>query len=91
MLSSRSRGNAARTSGLAVRLRTGGRLRGRVFVSLWRKRVERNVSSGAARVYGKRNKYRNVSLNSSAWETLQLYGATLDGHAQAQPRLVPIR
>jgi integrase/recombinase XerC len=60
---------------IVLALHTG--LRAGELVSLRREHVDRKERSGAVRVYGKRNKYREVPLNSTARETLREYNATL--------------
>ncbi len=56
-----------------------------------REHVEHRERSGALKVYGKRNKYREVPLNSTARETLREYEATVSGAGEEQPWLFPNR
>ena len=74
---------------IVLALHTG--LRAGELVSLRREHMERRERSGAVRVYGKRNKYREVPLNSTARDTLREYEATLFGGREEQPWLFPNR
>lgn len=74
---------------IVLALHTG--LRAGELVSLRREHVERKERSGSVRVYGKRNKYREVPLNSTARETLREYEGELVGALGEQPWLFPNR
>ncbi len=74
---------------IILALHTG--LRAGELVSLRREHVERRERSGAVRVYGKRNKYREVPLNSTAQETLREYEGELKTTPTEQPWLFPNR
>lgn len=74
---------------IVLALHTG--LRAGELVSLRREHVDRRERSGAARVYGKRNKYREVPLNSTARETLREYEGELKDKFGEQPWLFPNR
>ncbi len=73
---------------IVLALHTG--LRASELVSLQREHVERKERSGLVRVYGKRNKYREVPLNSTARETLREYEGELKGSVEEQPWLFPL-
>ncbi len=74
---------------IILTLHTG--LRAGELVSLRREHVDRRERSGAVRVYGKRNKYREVPLNSTVRETLREYERDLEGTPGDQPWLFPNR
>jgi integrase/recombinase XerD len=71
---------------LVVALHTG--LRAGELCGLRRQDVTVGARSGLVRVYGKRNKYREVPLNSTARDTLRPYLATL---LEDTPCLFPSR
>jgi integrase/recombinase XerD len=71
---------------LVTALHTG--LRAEELCGLRRQDVTIGPRSGVVRVYGKRNKYREVPLNSTARDTLRPYLATLPA---ATPCLFPSR
>jgi integrase/recombinase XerD len=71
---------------LVTALHTG--LRAEVFCGLRRQDVAVGPRSGVVRVYGKRNKYREVPLNSTARDALRPYLATLP---EDTPCLFPSR
>jgi integrase/recombinase XerD len=71
---------------LVTALHTG--LRAEELCGLRRQDVTVGTRSGVVRVYGKRNKYREVPLNSTARDTLRPYLATLP---QETPCLFPSR
>ncbi len=73
---------------IVLALHTG--LRASELVGLKREHVERKERSGLVRVYGKRNKYREVPLNSTARETLREYEGELKGSVEEQPWLFPL-
>ncbi len=70
-------GNLRDRTLIVLALHTG--LRAGELVSLQREHVDRRERSGAVRVYGKRNKYREVPLNATARETLREYEGALTG------------
>ncbi len=74
---------------IVLALHTG--LRAGELVSLRREHVDRRERSGAVRVYGKHNKYREVPLNSTARETLHEYEGELKATLTEQPWLFPNR
>ncbi len=74
---------------IVLALHTG--LRAGELVGLKREHVDRRERSGLVRVYGKRNKYREVPLNSTARETLREYEGELKGMTIDQPWLFPNR
>ncbi len=74
---------------IILALHTG--LRAGELVALRREHVDRRERSGAVRVYGKRNKYREVPLNSTARETLREYEGELKAGVGEQPWLFPNR
>ncbi len=86
-------GNPRDRTLIVLALHTG--LRAGELVSLRREHMDRRERSGAVRVYGKRNKYREVPLNSTARDTLRdtlrEYEATLLGGREEQPWLFPNR
>ncbi len=70
---------------IVLALHTG--LRASELVGLEREHVERRERSGLVRVYGKRNKYREVPLNSTAREVLREYEGELNTTPTGQPWL----
>ncbi len=74
---------------IVLALHTG--LRAGELVGLEREHVDRRERSGAVRVYGKRNKYREVPLNSTARETLREYEGELKAGVGEQSWLFPNR
>ena len=82
-------GNLRDRTLIILALHTG--LRAGELVALRREHVDRKERSGAVRVYGKRNKYREVPLNSTARETVREYEVELKGTPEQQPWLFPNR
>lgn len=88
LLSAVERYGNPRDRALIVLARHTG-LRAGELVGLEREHVERKERSGSVRVYGKRNKYREVPLNSTARETLREYEGGVERDARGAAVALP--